>query len=66
MGLQLTIYFPIQMYKVQKQIKRFSMKWFWLESIDLLCFVISLAAGIGSVEGIVQSCKDYTPFVTNY
>lgn len=63
-ALQLTIYFPIQMHKVQKGVKRFSWYWLWLESIDVVCLFISLAAGTGSVEGIVTDLEGYHPFHT--
>eukprot|EP00884_Botryococcus_braunii_P002460 jgi/Botrbrau1/12214/Bobra.0197s0008.1 len=54
------------MHKVQKGVKRFSWYWWWLESIDVLCLLISLAAGIGSVEGLIVDLEDYHPFHTNY
>ena len=60
----LTVYFPIEMYISRKKIERFSRKWIVLESLSMLCLLISLAAAIGSVEGVIDSLKHYTPFET--
>ncbi|KAK9824631.1 hypothetical protein WJX72_011857 [[Myrmecia] bisecta] len=62
----LTVYFPVQMHIAQKKVRRFSPYWIWLQSLSFFCFLISLAAAAGSIEGVVQDTKSYTPFHTNY
>ncbi|XP_024524519.1 amino acid permease 3 [Selaginella moellendorffii] len=62
----LTVYFPIQMHIKQAQIKTWSMRWLKLQAISAFCLVISIAAGIGSIEGIYQDLKAYTPFHANF
>lgn len=62
----LTVYFPVQMYIVQKRIQRFSSKWMLLQTLSVVCFLISLAAACGSIEGILQDLKSYKPFRTTY
>ncbi|KAL8140395.1 hypothetical protein V2J09_006416 [Rumex salicifolius] len=58
----LTVYFPIQMHIVQKKINVWSIKWIMLNLLILVCLVVSLAAGFGSIQGLVKSVKDYKPF----
>ncbi|KAJ3692068.1 hypothetical protein LUZ60_012418 [Juncus effusus] len=58
----LTVYFPVEMYIKSKKIRVWSPKWIGLQSLSLVCFVISLASAVASVEGVIQSLKTYTPF----
>ncbi|CAN6457891.1 unnamed protein product [Victoria cruziana] len=51
----LAIYFPIEMYMVQKRVKSWSTKWVVFEVFSILCLLISLFALIGSVEGLVSA-----------
>lgn len=62
----LTVYFPVAMHIAQKQVKIWSPKWLALQSLSGICFLISLAAGIGSMAGIVKALKSYAPFKTHY
>ncbi len=56
----------IQMHIVQKKIPRWSAYWCCLQSLNVFCWLISIAAAIGSVEGIYADTRNYTPFVTSY
>ncbi len=56
----------IQMHIVQKKIKMWSFHWIWLQSLNVFCWCISIAAAIGSVEGIYADTRNYTPFQTSY
>lgn len=62
----LTVYFPIEMYIVQKKIGRWTKQWIMLESISMICLLVSLAALIGSIEGVVHDLQVYKPFQTQY
>ncbi|XP_020573673.1 amino acid permease 3-like [Phalaenopsis equestris] len=58
----LTVYFPVEMYIVQKQVRQWSLRWVCLKMLSFACLVISLAAAVGSVAGIVSDLKVYKPF----
>ncbi|KAJ0964771.1 hypothetical protein J5N97_025909 [Dioscorea zingiberensis] len=60
----LTVYFPIEMYISQKNIERLSPKWTLLKTLSFLCFLVSLAAACGSIEGVIEALHHYTPFQT--
>eukprot|EP00250_Pteridium_aquilinum_P016547 c23155_g1_i1 orf=361-1803(-) len=62
----LTVYFPIEMYVAQKKIRRWSRQWIVLETVSMVCLVVSVLALIGSVEGVVNDLKVYKPFKTQY
>lgn len=50
----LAIYFPVQMYLLQKKIPKWSSKWIALEILSGLCLALSIFALAGSVEGVVK------------
>lgn len=50
----LAIYFPVQMYFVQKKIGAWTRKWVILQSFSLLCLIVSTVALVGSIEGLVS------------
>lgn len=58
----LTVYFPVEMYIKQKKIKKFSTQWILMETLSVLCLIVSIAATVGSVEGVVVSLKNSHPF----
>ncbi|KAJ3695107.1 hypothetical protein LUZ60_000484 [Juncus effusus] len=60
----LTVYFPVEMYIKSKQNPVMSPKWIGLQSLSLVCFLISVGATCASIEGIIESLKTYTPFTT--
>lgn len=60
----LTVFFPIEMHIKQKKIKPWSPYWIALETLNMICQLVSLVACIGAVEGIYQDCLVYTPFNT--
>ncbi|KAK1276391.1 Amino acid permease 3 [Acorus gramineus] len=62
----LTVYFPVEMYIVQKKVPRWSTKWVCLQMLSLACLVISVAAAVGSVAGVVSDLKVYRPFKADY
>lgn len=62
----LTVYFPVEMYIVQKQIPKWSTKWICLQILSVVCLAISIAAAVGSFAGVVSDLKVYRPFKTSY
>ncbi|MCO5550374.1 hypothetical protein L7F22_003858 [Adiantum nelumboides] len=62
----LTVYFPIEMYIAQMRIGKWTREWIALETVSMICLVISLAGLIGSIEGVVNDLKVYKPFKTEY
>ncbi|KAK0583379.1 hypothetical protein LWI29_036314 [Acer saccharum] len=58
----LAVYFPIEMYVSRVKIKSFSMVWIWLKVLVGVCFLVSLLAAVGSIEGIVMDLRAYKPF----
>ncbi|KAL8459464.1 hypothetical protein ACS0TY_036814 [Phlomoides rotata] len=62
----LTVYFPVEMYIRQNKIEKWSAKWTSLQILSGACFVISLAAAVGSVAGVVSDLQVYKPFKTSY
>ncbi|KAK3130635.1 hypothetical protein QOZ80_6BG0495960 [Eleusine coracana subsp. coracana] len=60
----LTVYYPVEMYIRQRKIKKLTTRWIALQSLSLLCFLVSLAAAVGSIQGVTVSLKSYVPFKT--
>ncbi|XP_020238637.1 probable amino acid permease 7 [Cajanus cajan] len=50
----LVIYFPIEMYFVQRKIEAWSRKWIVLRTLSFICFIVSVLALIASFEGIIR------------
>ena len=62
----LTVYFPVEMYIVQKKIPKWSTRWICLQMLSVACLIISIAAAAGSIAGVVLYLKVYHPFKTSY
>ncbi|XP_040996943.1 amino acid permease 3-like isoform X2 [Juglans microcarpa x Juglans regia] len=62
----LTVYFPVEMYIVQKKIPKWSTKWLCLQILSGACLIITIAAAAGSIAGVVLDLKSYKPFATSY
>lgn len=58
----LTVYFPVEMYIVQKRITKWSGRWICLQILSGACLVISIAAAAGSFAGVASDLKVYRPF----
>ncbi|KAF7831231.1 putative amino acid permease 7 isoform X1 [Senna tora] len=50
----LIVYFPVEMYFVQKQVQAWTTQWILFRAFSFFCFFISLVGLIGSLEGIVS------------
>ncbi|PWA81684.1 Amino acid transporter, transmembrane [Artemisia annua] len=62
----LTVYFPVEMYIVQKKIPKWSTRWVSLQILSAACLIISICAAAGSFAGVVIDLKVYKPFKTMY
>ncbi|XP_072965878.1 amino acid permease 3-like [Typha angustifolia] len=62
----LTVYFPVEMYIVQKKIPKWSTRWVCLQLLSLACLIITVAAAAGSIAGVMTDLKIYKPFKTSY
>ncbi|KAJ0593648.1 putative amino acid transporter, transmembrane domain-containing protein [Helianthus annuus] len=51
----LSIYFPVEMYIVQRKVKPWSRKWVVLEIFHGVLMVVSVVAFVGSVAGLIQA-----------
>lgn len=50
----LSIYYPIEMYFVQRKVRAWSKKWILLQIFSCLCLIVSLYALVGSVQGLIN------------
>ncbi|KAJ1391507.1 Amino acid transporter, transmembrane domain [Sesbania bispinosa] len=62
----LTVYFPLEMYILQKKIPKWSGKWICLELMSVVCLIVSIVAGLGSVVGVLLDLQKYHPFSSDY
>uniref|UniRef100_A0A5B7AZ72 Putative amino acid permease 7 isoform X1 n=1 Tax=Davidia involucrata TaxID=16924 RepID=A0A5B7AZ72_DAVIN len=51
----LTIYFPVEMYFVQRKIGAWTRKWIVFQTFSIVCLLVSIVALIGSIEGLVSA-----------
>ncbi|XP_075482600.1 amino acid permease 3-like isoform X1 [Primulina tabacum] len=58
----LTVYYPVEMYIVQKRIPKWSTRWISLQILSMACLIISIAAAAGSFVGVAADLKVYKPF----
>lgn len=57
----LTVYFPVEMYILQKKIPKWSTRWICLELMSVVCLIVTIVAGLGSVVGVLLDLKTYKP-----
>jgi len=50
----LVVYFPVEMYIVQKKVQRWTLKWNFLQALSFMSLLVSLATAVGSIEGLVK------------
>ncbi|XP_062079140.1 probable amino acid permease 7 isoform X2 [Humulus lupulus] len=51
----LAIYFPVEMYFIQRKIVAWSRKWIVLRTFSFFCFLVTVVGLIGSLEGLVTA-----------
>ncbi|KAF7071428.1 hypothetical protein CFC21_076743 [Triticum aestivum] len=58
----LTVYFPVEMYMKQRAVARGGARWLCLKALTGTCLVVSVAATVGSIAGMVGAFKVFRPF----
>ncbi|CAO2152751.1 unnamed protein product [Urochloa humidicola] len=58
----LTVYFPVEMYIVQRGVRRGTTRWVCLQTLSATCLVVSVAAAAGSIADVIDALKVYRPF----
>ncbi|KDO74015.1 probable amino acid permease 7 isoform X1 [Citrus sinensis] len=51
----LAIYFPVEMYFVQKKIGAWTRKWIVLRTFSFICLLVTIIGLIGSIEGLISA-----------
>ncbi|XP_050246155.1 probable amino acid permease 7 [Quercus robur] len=51
----LTVYFPVEMYFVQKKVGAWTNKWIVLRTFSFVCFLVTVVGCIGSLEGLISA-----------
>ncbi|CAO2035403.1 unnamed protein product [Urochloa humidicola] len=49
----LAIYFPVEMYFIQRNVPRWSARWVVLQTFSVVCLLVSAFALVGSIEGLI-------------
>ncbi|KAF7016903.1 hypothetical protein CFC21_030422 [Triticum aestivum] len=50
----LAIYFPVEMYFIQRKVPRWSTRWLLLQGFSTVCLLISAFALVGSIQGVIS------------
>lgn len=50
----LAIYFPVEMYFIQRNVRRWSARWVVLQTFSVVCLLVSAFALVGSIEGLIS------------
>lgn len=51
----LAIYFPVEMYFLQKKIQVWTRRWIILRSFSFVCFLVTVVGLIGSLQGLISA-----------
>lgn len=57
------VFFPVQMFIARQKIRKGTIRWFGLQTLSLLCSLVSLAAACGAIHGLGQALGKYKPFM---
>jgi amino acid permease len=50
----LVVYFPVQMYIVQKRVQLWTLRWNLLQTLSFISLLVSVGTAVGSIEGLVK------------
>ncbi len=59
------VYFPIQVHLTQTKTPLHSWKWVSRQALCILCFVISLMAAVGGLQGITEELRVRAPVLSD-
>jgi Transmembrane amino acid transporter protein len=51
----MAVYFPVEMYFEQRKIAPWTKSWIMLQIFSAVCFILSVFAFVGSVEGVISA-----------
>lgn len=51
----MAVYFPVEMYFVQRKIVAWTKTWIVLQVFSAVCFILSIFAFVGSIEGVISA-----------
>lgn len=51
----LAVYFPVEMYFVQKKIGAWTKKWVVLQCFSMVCLLVTIVALVGSIQGLIRA-----------
>lgn len=58
----MTVYFPVEMHIAQNKIKRLSLRGLALQLLNLVCFLVSIAAASSAIQGMGHGLLASKPF----
>lgn len=58
----LSVYFPVEMYKAQRRVRRWSTRWLCLQTLSAVCLLVSIAGAVGSTAGVINAVNLHRPF----
>eukprot|EP00253_Pinus_taeda_P001258 PITA_01258 len=50
----LVVYFPVEMYIVQKKVQRWTLSWNLLQTLSFVALLVTLVTAVGSIESLVK------------
>ncbi|CAL0333012.1 unnamed protein product [Lupinus luteus] len=59
----LVIYFPIQVVIAKEKVKKGTLRWFWLQTLNLVFLMVSLGAACAAVHGLNKAVHQFKPFM---
>lgn len=59
----LVIYFPVKMFIAKQRIKKRTIRWFWLQTLNLVFMLMTIATACAAVRGLNQALHKYKPFM---
>lgn len=59
----LTIYFPVEMFIAKQKIKKRTIKWIGLQTLNFIFMLVSVAAACAAIHGLHEALGRYKPFM---
>lgn len=59
----LTIYFPVEMFISKQKIRKQTIRWFGLQTLNFIFMVVSIASACAAIRGLNHAFHKYKPFM---
>ncbi|TKY55941.1 Amino acid permease 1 [Spatholobus suberectus] len=59
----LVIYFPVEMFIAKQKIKKRTIRWFGLQTLNIVFMLVSMAVACAAIRGLNQGLHKYKPFM---